>query len=255
VRSQLPRPAPGEPGWALFLDIDGTLLEIAGHPDGVIVPPELVNLLDRLHGQFSGACALVSGRDLSFIDSKLRWKARDAAGCHGAEVRLDGEIAPSFSDSDIMQHVTNRLLNAAAHVPGAFVEIKGKSIALHYGATAFTDSQAMCLADEAAGVMGDSLRIVSARNAVEILPKDAGKGRAIANLLKHPRYWGRTPVFAGDDIVDEEGFCEVNDRGGISICIGDRKTTAAKYRVRSVSEFREWLAELAKGSICSVVEI
>ncbi len=245
----LPDPNSAKGPWALFLDIDGTLLELANRPDGVVVPHGLVGLLDRLHYKFRGACALVSGRNLSFIDSTLQWKTRDAAGCHGAEIRVNGTVIATPSDPEELRRVTDRLIAAAATIPGALVEIKGRSIAFHYGGTSLTSAQALSLAKDAADVVSHALRIVPVRSAIEILPREAGKGRAIADFLTYGRYWGLIPVFAGDDVMDEEGFREVNSRGGISIRVGERKTTVAKYHAKSVDELRGWLMELSTSRV------
>ena len=48
--------------WALFLDIDGTLLDIAETPDAIAVPPSLPANLDALSKKLGGALALVTGR-------------------------------------------------------------------------------------------------------------------------------------------------------------------------------------------------
>lgn len=243
--NSLPDPHAAEGPWALFLDIDGTLLELANRPDGIVVPQGLVALLDRLYARFGGACALVSGRNLSFIDSTLCWEPRDAAGCHGAEMRVNGIVISTPCDPEQLRRVTDKLISNAASTHGAFVEIKGRSIALHYGSTSLTSARALSLAQEAADMADGALRVVPVRGAVEILPREAGKGRAISDFLTYWRYCGLTPVFAGDDVMDEEAFQEVNRRGGISIRVGDRKTTSAKYHASSVEELRQWLMELS----------
>ena len=43
---------------ALFLDIDGTLLDLARTPDAVVVPNELQRTLLRLHEDLRGALAM-----------------------------------------------------------------------------------------------------------------------------------------------------------------------------------------------------
>lgn len=245
MHRSLPDPNMANGPWALFLDIDGTLLELASRPDGVVVPDGLIALLNKLHVRFGGACALVSGRNLSFIDATLHWEPRDAAGCHGAELRVNGTVVATPSNPQRLRLVTDRLISAAANVPGVLVEIKGASIALHYGSTSLTAKRALYLAYEAADIAIDALRVVPVRGAVEILPKEAGKGRAIADLLTYSRYRDLIPVFAGDDVMDEEGFREVNSRGGISIRVGERKSTAAKFHASSVEELRGWLMELS----------
>ncbi len=64
-QEMLPRISPQT---ALFLDFDGTLVEIASQPEAVIIPPTLTSTLAALYGQLDGALALVSGRRLLDLD-------------------------------------------------------------------------------------------------------------------------------------------------------------------------------------------
>src|ERR1700743_1962887 len=78
---------------ALFLDIDGTLLDIARTPDAVVVPTELQLALVRLYDVLEGALAFVSGRSLVTIDRLFAPLRTAAVGCHGVEVRgADGNV-------------------------------------------------------------------------------------------------------------------------------------------------------------------
>ena len=54
--------------FAILLDIDGTLLDLAPTPREVWVPPGLATTLNRLLERTAGALALVSGRSLNDID-------------------------------------------------------------------------------------------------------------------------------------------------------------------------------------------
>src|SRR3954447_21154270 len=87
------RPPPLAPGSALFLDVDGTLVEIAPRPELVRVPLELPGLLERLARQREGALAPISGRPLAELDRLFQpWRAA-AAGLHGVERRrVDGTL-------------------------------------------------------------------------------------------------------------------------------------------------------------------
>lgn len=81
-------PAPGlNDAWALFLDVDGTLVDFASRPDAVRVDGRLHETLSRLHARMGGALALLSGRTLREIDALFDWRARAAAGLHGAQWR------------------------------------------------------------------------------------------------------------------------------------------------------------------------
>ena len=82
---------------------------------------------------------------------------------------------------------------------------------------------------------------------VEFQPRSSSKAEAIAAFMAEPPFAGRRPVFLGDDTTDEDGFAEVNRRGGVSVRIGMLAETAARYRLASVPEVLEWLADSISG--------
>src|ERR1700741_622154 len=75
------------PSCALFLDFDGTLVDIAPQPEAVVVPPALIHTLGQLGAYVGGAMALISGRPIEQIDAFLRPLVVPAAGVHGTERR------------------------------------------------------------------------------------------------------------------------------------------------------------------------
>jgi trehalose 6-phosphate phosphatase len=233
-----------EGSWALFLDVDGTLLELAEHPDMVVVPEGLVPMLERLKKSLDGALALVSGRSLASLESVLGKTSLDAAGCHGAELRIDGAVELLVAADTLVPRIAKRLARHADAIPLAMVEVKTHSIALHYRPPALDARQARQLAELALAGDDRKFRLLEGKQVVEILPIGAGKGRAIAYFLDRPPYAGRIPVFIGDDVTDEEGFREVNRRDGLSIHIGADGETAARYRAPDVAAATAWLAQL-----------
>ena len=124
-------PSVDHAAWALFLDIDGTLLDLAPTPGTVVVPKDLPGLLEALTRRFGGALALVSGRSLESIDSLFPGHP-DAVGCHGAEWRLGGQtFVPPAPWSD---EFVARIEAASATLPGVVMERKALSLALHFRA-------------------------------------------------------------------------------------------------------------------------
>ncbi len=77
---------------ALFLDFDGTLVDIAPTPDAVKVEAGLIENLETLRRRLGGALAIVSGRPIAQIDGFLAPSLLDAAGLHGVERRRDGDL-------------------------------------------------------------------------------------------------------------------------------------------------------------------
>ena len=233
-----------ERSWALFLDVDGTLLELAEHPDKVVVPEGLVSLLVRLKNSLGGALALISGRSLASLEALLGETGLDAAGCHGAELRIAGTVKTFAGADTLVPRVAERLARRADAIPLAMVEVKTHSVAFHYRPPALDARHALQLAKRALAGDAARFRLLAGKNVVEILPSDAGKGRAIACFLDRPPYAGRIPVFIGDDVTDEEGFREINRRDGLSIRVGADGETAARYRATDVAAATAWLDRL-----------
>jgi trehalose 6-phosphate phosphatase len=234
---------------ALFLDVDGTLLEIAPRPELVEVPRTLPILLDRLAAQRNGALALVSGRPLADIDRLFAPWAGAAAGVHGAERRrVDGSLVrqnDSLADVAVaaaLGRLRPMLAGAAERMPGVWLEDKGRTLALHYRAAPERGPQLIDLARAGVRQENDCLRLIAGKMVVELQPRFYGKDGAIAAFMGEPPFQGRAPVFLGDDTTDEDGFAEVNRLGGLSIRIGDAAPTAALYALPSVSAALEWLA-------------
>src|SRR5262245_30949292 len=180
-------PPPLDPGAALFLDIDGTLLEIAPRPDLVRVPPSLPLLLERLARQRCGALAVVSGRRISDIDELFRPWQGAAAGMHGAERRRPDGTLPALGDSpaDIeaaaaLARLRPQLGQFARRAPGVLLEDKGRTIAVHYRQAPERGPEIRELAEALVGRESDRLRLIAGKMVFELQPRHHGKDGAIA---------------------------------------------------------------------------
>src|ERR1039457_4514361 len=78
------------PGHALYLDIDGTILDLASSPEDVEVPVWMVPLLQRLWHKLDGAVAFVSGRSVAELNALFQPLRLPAIGVHGGEIRGSG---------------------------------------------------------------------------------------------------------------------------------------------------------------------
>ena len=234
---------------ALFIDVDGTLLEIAPRPELVEVAPSLPDLLRRLGDEREGALALISGRPIAELDRLFRpWRGA-AAGLHGIERRRpDGSYAKGGGDADrtaaaALDRLRPEITAVARHWPGVFVEDKGRTLALHYRALPDAEAAIRGAAARLVEQDSDSLRLIAGNMVVEFQPRHHDKGRVIAAFMAEPPFQGRRPVYLGDDTTDEDGFAEVNRRSGVSIRIGCQSgSTAAVFGLSSVRGAREWLA-------------
>jgi trehalose 6-phosphate phosphatase len=226
---------------AFFFDFDGTLVELAPTPDGVLVQPRVIDLLRELRSLTNGAVAVVSGRGIDSIDSFLGMPDLPVAGLHGAERRdANGDTQRiGFHDQRLlrMEQVLAQVVNEH---PGMLLEIKGAALALHYRNAPDREPVAREATERLVADYPSSYVLQPGKMVYEIKPKDVDKGRATRAFLDELPFTGRTPVFAGDDLTDEKGFAVVNERGGLSIKVGAGETMA-RTRVESVSSLLDWL--------------
>ena len=212
------------PSCALFLDFDGSLVDLAPQPEAVIVPSGLVGTLTALSSYLGGALALISGRPIEQIDAFLAPLKLPAAGVHGAE-RRDAHGTMSLLNTHSLRQVEEAALALAAEHPQLRVENKRGSIALHYRQA--PRLEAVCLqAMQAAVEESPGLTLLRGKMVVEAKPGGASKGHAIEAFLREPPFAGRTPVFVGDDATDEVGFSTVQRLQGMGVKIGEGSTVA-----------------------------
>lgn len=235
--TRLPPPPTPTRDWALFLDVDGTLLDFASSPDGVHVPADLVEDLRRLHEALDGALALVSGRRVEALDLLFAPLRLPAIGLHGLQRHNDGrdEHAPHQFAS-----VLAAARDLAAKYPGALVEDKGIAIALHWRNAPAAEEPLHEFASSAL-IELPGYCLQPGQDVFELRPDGHDKGDAIASLMETGTFRERIPVFIGDDLTDEHGFNAVNARHGISVLVGTRGRTAAAYGLHDPATVRAWL--------------
>lgn len=244
--SQPPLPGARE-RWALFLDIDGTLLPIAATPWAVQVEPGLLVLLARLQDACGGALALVSGRRLQDIDRLFQPLHWPAAGLHGWERRrADGRLAEAGAPAAALDALRPNLAQYVAARPGLLLEDKGMSIAIHYRQAPRVGPELGRFVHGLAAA-APQLRVMQGKMLFEVMPCGTDKGSAVAQFLAEPPFAGRRPVYAGDDTTDEDGFAVVNRLDGLSIRVASqgRQASTARFRLASPSALRRWLAAVA----------
>lgn len=235
------RPPVPAGNWALFLDVDGCLVDFADAPDAVRVPRRLRSTLEALVLQLDGAVALVSGRPITGLDRLFAPLCLAAAGLHGLERRNGPRVLAAPDIPSALPDIRAQAAALASTYPGAIVEDKGPALGLHWRAAPAARDALRALA-EAVLPRLPGYRLQHGDSVVELRPAGGDKGGAIAALLEEPPFRGRIPVFAGDDITDESGFAVVNARDGLSVLVGDREPSAAHYALRSPNAVRRWLA-------------
>ena len=240
-------PAPSV-DWAYFLDVDGTLIDLADTPDAVHVDAALRELIARLHRASGGAVALVSGRALADLQQHLGKLRLPLAGQHGLERRdAAGRVRIQAEPPAANSAIKEALAPVLARHAGLLLEDKGLTLALHYRRSPQLASYAHRLMARLAAAAGAGLEVQRGDCVAEIKPAGADKGTAIAAYLAEPPFSGRHPVFIGDDRSDEHGFAAVNKLDGISIKVG-KGASCARFRLRDVAAVRHWLEGALTGN-------
>jgi len=236
--SLLREPPPLPAAAALFLDFDGTLVELAQRPDGVQPGPRLLALLGALQRRQQGALAIVSGRRIDDVDALLAPLRLAAAGLHGAELRLRPDAAITTRPCPEMTGVAAALRARFGHDPQLLIEDKGAAVALHFRHA--PGRAAECVAAMRELVAGRAIELIGGKQVVEARPRGVDKGFALQALAAEAPFSGRLPVFAGDDLTDEDGFAAASASGGFGIKVG-AGPSRARYRCRGVPQLHAWL--------------
>lgn len=247
IATDLPAPPEtgADTGWALFLDVDGTLLDIACHPDDVHVEPSLHDDLGRLHANLGGALALLSGRTLAQLDALFDWNHRVAAGLHGAELRTPDGNACITGDAAAFTQVRSHAARLVAATQGVMLEDKRLALALHYRHAPAARVAAEHIAQRLLQEAGEDFALQRGDHVFELKPAGVDKGRALAALMRDAPFRGRTPWMLGDDLTDEDAFRHVNASDGVSVIVGARRPTEAHYALDDPAAVRAWLHALA----------
>ena len=230
---------------ALFLDIDGTLLEFAEDPDGVMIAAALIDLLADARRALGGALALVSGRSLGTIDRFFAPHTFAAAGLHGLELRDGvGQVTRYQADLDAMETLRRGMQQIASTHDGLLLEDKGGSLALHYRRSPLLATIAAAEAARLAAELGSDFVVQPGDHVVEIRPAGPDKGRALTALMAAPPFAGRFPIAVGDDYTDEHAFSAVEAFGGYGVIVGPRRPTRAVHALADPLSVHAWLADL-----------
>ena len=227
---------------AFFLDVDGTLIDIAIHPDAVTVPSGLLTTLGTLKTAADGALALVSGRTVAGLDALFSPLKLAAAGVHGGEIRLTPEAPVAQQSAALPPETGTRISRLARDLDGVLMEDKGSSIAVHYRLAPQIGPDLQIALEQ---IVTDypGLSLLPGRLVFEVKRAGCDKGVAVRQFMAAPGFAGRTPVFIGDDVTDEAAFAAVSEMGGIAVSVG-RNLPVADLVLPEAQDVRALLATL-----------
>lgn len=223
---------------SLFLDFDGTLVELAPTPDSIKPANDLAARLARLSRRLDGRCALVSGRAITDIESHIGSVAIAAAGSHGADIRTASGAALGEAPTGLPPGI-ERDLRAFAAEHAIDYEAKPHGGALHYRSNPEHGEAAHAFAEALAAEYGWAAQ--SGKCVVELVAGTGDKGSAVFAFMREKPFCGSRPIFIGDDLTDEKGFAACRDLGGYGFLVGIRGETCAQYQMPDVASVHHWL--------------
>jgi trehalose 6-phosphate phosphatase len=231
-------------GYAVFLDFDGTLVDIADRPESVRIHAATLRRIARINERVDHALAVVSGREIAVVDEFLKPLKLPVAGVHGLERRdSTGRVHKAPTNGSEFAFMAGAMARAVGGEKGIVIEVKPGAVALHFRLQPGFEPRCREIVEDLTRDRPD-LAVQRGKMVYEIRSRGPNKGTVIKAFLEEPPFSGRVPIFAGDDLTDEAGFRVVNDLGGVSIKIGADQT-AASYRARDINEFQDWLDYLA----------
>lgn len=224
---------------SLFLDFDGTLVDLIDRPDAVQVTDRVRALVTALCARLEGRLAIVTGREASFVRERLALEGLGIAGSHGQEIHFpDGSTSIPEAPAAIAEAGEVLARHAAAH-GGILVERKPLGVALHYRMAPHLEGWSLALAHDLAAAHG--LQLQPGKMMVELRAPGGDKGGAVARFLETPPFAGTEPVMLGDDLTDEPGFAAAAAHGGWGVLVGPLRKTEARYRLEGVQHVLAWL--------------
>lgn len=233
----------------LALDYDGTLTPIVGHASAATLSQEARKTLALLAESRDLTVAVLSGRALSDVQSRVGISHVIYAGNHGLEIagpdwsHVEPEAERRRTD---LQTLAQRLAEELAAVPGAWVEDKGLTLCVHYRQaeevcwpTVHETVRKVCQGTET------WLRVQPGKRTWDLRPSlECHKGTAAAYIRRRVGLDQAFAVGIGDDVTDEDLFAALRD--GLTIHVGLDHDTRACCRVAGPAEVLEFLGWLAR---------
>ena len=230
---------------ALFLDVDGTLLEFCNNPDDVYPGVELNLILKSLSSLLKGALALVTGRRVLEIDRIFHPLQLPVGGQHGLEHRDAEGNFKLVKSLKFPENIRSQIQCFGEIYPECAIEDKSLTIAIHYRRAPKLEEKVLKFVNKL--IEGEKhFHAISGNMVIEIKPLGVDKGQSIALFMENEPFVDKLPIFIGDDVTDEDGFRYINANNGISIKVGTRTSSLARYNLNNVNAVHDWL-----GSLCT----
>lgn len=235
----------------LALDYDGTLTPIVSRPEDAKLPNEVKETLSSLAKSDKFKVAILSGRRLKEIVGLIKIKNIYYAGNHGFEIKGPKVLFkhPSYVRfQPYIEKIKQLLEEQLKSVKGIIVEDKGLTLSLHYRLVA--PAKVLKVKKIFENIISDYLkrsivRVTSGKKVFEVRPfVEWNKGKALEMIEKLMKLRKNClKIYIGDDITDEDAF-NVLQQKDISIFVGEKKKSKARYFLHNTKEVGNFLSRL-----------
>ncbi|RYF92704.1 MAG: trehalose-phosphatase [Caulobacteraceae bacterium] len=224
---------------ALFLDLDGTLADIAETPGAVGPVASRTRTLRALSPALDGRLAILSGREVAEIDRILEGSVASVAGLHGLDRRTADGRLDATPPHPALPDARQCLASLAKAERGLLLEDKGTSVALHYRLRPEAGPAVVDCARRLARQTG--LILQEGHMVAELRTPGPDKGEALQAFMAEAPFAGATPIMIGDDLTDEDAFAAAIALGGEAILIGLPRRSRSRWRLEDPSALLSWL--------------
>jgi trehalose 6-phosphate phosphatase len=227
---------------ALFLDFDGTLAPFRKRPEQVRMSDRTRRALRRLVREPRVRVFVLSGRRRADVKDRVRVRGILCFGLHGWE---GPATAVPKRAGGLLRRARHELRNSVRGLRGVWIEKKGPVFALHVrGAAPEAVRRAGAAVRRVMSEFKPKLRVLPGNHVWEVMPRELqGKGATARALLRRMPA-ATLPIYAGDDTTDESAFAAL--RRGITICVGARQPTKARFDLHGPPEVCRFLEKLAR---------
>lgn len=247
----------------LFLDYDGVLAKFVANPEKAFLPLKNKSMLKKLSTNKFFTVSIITGRPLKQIKSLIGLKNILYVGNHGleiGEIPLNPELNDKFDNKkifknneikkvkEILASVKKEISKATEKIRGAYIEDKGITLSLHWRDVDEKDKiKILKIIREIKRKYKNILKFMKGKKVINLLPSlDWNKGKALELLLEkvflRKKY---IIVYIGDDVTDEYAF-RVLEKNGITIRVGKKKNSYAKYYLKNINEVYKFLLYLER---------
>lgn len=235
----------------LCADFDGTITPIKPRPQEAKLSKSIRLLLCKIAKAKPFTVGIISGRSLKDIKEKVDVGGLIYAGNHGLEIACKGKkfIYPAAERFiPLILKIAKKLSRELAAFPEIVLEEKQLSLSLHYRLVSkakFLRLKEIFFQIVGPYLVSQKIKLTFGKKVWELRPPiEWDKGKAILWLLKRLKTKRILAIYIGDDRTDEDAFRAVNKLKGISIFVGRKRKSLARYYLKSTKDTERFLARI-----------